>query len=265
MGATVESYNKRAGLWCNQFNDGLENTSRFIKFVSQCGRVGVIIHNIKGKSHEGLGSLRATFDAADGVVSTLRFVSSIEKFVSGKMFFKTEKKTEKIDGFLNGSPKTFKVHAGEFQRGTMIKGSFVRVSKEDDKAELIPRDFVDFVQDVALAVGRFFSVLFQFHKLRLYDLGRHAQGIGHVVMASFAVVVAIGFVKSIKDCLEATTQTIRKTLVEVVSNFLDMAAFLPDAGLISYHTHPAIALTAAIISALNAGVYLLKEWVYFNT
>lgn len=237
----VSSYLTGSALWCDGLGNSFENIGRFLTTIESGAQIGVAIHAIHNRTHDGLNNFKEAINVTGAMVSSFRFISSLERLVTGKVFWERSEKT----GIVDGDP--------------IKKGQFLTDS--DDRK--IWRDPIDVIQDIVLLVARFFSGVFQFHKLRLYDLGKHANWVGHVILGTFAAVTTIGVIKSIKDCIGVKAEDLRKAIVEIFSNFFDLLAFPNDAGLIGF-SNPIISLVGAILSFLAAGFYLLKEWVYFN-
>lgn len=252
--------------WCSQFNDGMENTSRLLKFVESGGRIGLHVLELQKKtSLIGLEKIRDTFDSAGAAISSMRFLCSFKKLLTGEMFFLQEKKDSYIDVNRDGLTKDL-VRAGEFVRARTVNSHPVKENDDyvrDPEGALVTRPWMDIVGDIILAVGRFFSCAYYFHKLDLYDLGKHSKWVGGVVLGSFASACTLYFIKSIKDLSEAKSGHLFQSSMEVLSSLLDLLAFPGDAGI--GFTHPALSLAQAILSAGSAGVYLLKEFVYFNS
>ena len=248
----ISSYNANAGRFCTLFGDGLENTSRLITLFGSIGRIGVCSLQLQGKTFAGMSEMNSAFNAAGATVSAVRFVITLEKIFSGKLFWRQEDNGEFFRAKLQGNYP---------ERDA--SGNYVRALVSENGV-FIPRDWIDLALDASLAVGRIFSTVLYFSKIKLYDLGKHANWIGHVIIATFAAVVTLSAVSSTVACIQedVTSKKFKKRIADMLSSFFDILSFPGESGL--GFSHPAAALTAAILSAVGAGGYLLKEWIYYN-
>ncbi len=250
----VSSYNTRGGRFCSLFNDGLENTCRLLTLFESIGRIGVYSLELQGTSFAGASQMRTTFDTAGATVSAVRCVITLEKIFSGKLFWRQED---------DGAFFRAKLDANGRHPELDAQGNYIRASISESSVK-VPRDWIDFALDVSLAVGRVFSTVLYFSKIKLYNLGKHANWIGHVILAAFAAVVTLSAVSSTAACIkeDLTSAKFKKKVADMLSSFFDILAFPGESGI--GFSHPAAALTGAILSAIAAGGYLLKEWIYYN-
>lgn len=171
------------------------------------------------------------FGAADSALGVVRVIPALEKFTTGKAFWKRED-----------------------------DGTWVR----DKEGNYIRRDFIDIVIDTLCVAGRILSPIYWFHRNCVYDLGMHADRMSNAMLGIWGAVISLSIVQDVRkinqEFVDGNMEKMRESIANLVCDILSLIALPFDFGY-GMSGHPALALTGAAFNmAAKGGCLIVKEY-----